>query len=149
MTQKPHIGLLLGEVVRSMEADLQRHLLEAGHADVRPSHFAVFRHMRPGGLPLTELADRAQLTKQSVGELVTYLESRGYLRRDPDPRDGRVRIIKLTARGERSRVAAFEAFATIEAAWAERVGSRRVADLRTTLALIAELDPPDTSVPVS
>jgi len=144
MTRKPHIGQLLGEVVRAMEADLQRHLREAGHADVRPSHFAVFRHMRPEGLPLTELAERAQLTKQSVGELVTYLEGRGYLEREPDPNDGRVRIIKLTARGEGSRAGAYEAFAKIEAAWAERVGPRRIADLRTTLARIAELDLPAT-----
>lgn len=142
MAEQPHIGQLLGEVVRSMEAELQRHLREAGHADVRPSHFAVFRHMRPEGLRLTELAERAQMTKQSVGELVTYLESRGYLERQPDPSDGRVRIIKLTARGEGSRVAAFAAFGKIEAAWAQGVGSRRIADLRRTLARITELDLP-------
>lgn len=145
MAEQRHIGQLLGEVVRSMEADLHRHLSEAGHAHIRPSHFAVFRHMRPEGLRLTELAERAQMTKQSVGELVTYLESRGYLERAPDPSDGRVRIIKLTPQGEESRVAALEAFGKIEAAWAQGVGSRRMADMRTTLARITELDSPTAS----
>ncbi len=140
---EPHIGQLLGAVVRVMEAELHRHLRAAGYADVRPSHFAVFRYLRPEGSRLTELAERAQMTKQSAGELVSYLEDRGYLERLPDPRDGRVRIIKLTAQGEGSRAAAAEAFRQIQTGWAHGVGARRVAELRTTLAEIAALTPPE------
>jgi DNA-binding MarR family transcriptional regulator len=136
-----HIGQLLGEVIRCMEADLQGYLRDAGHADVRPSHFAFFRHMRPEGLRLTELAERAHVTKQSVGELVTYLEARGNLERLPDARDGRVRIIRLTAQGEQSRTAAFQAIREIEATCARGVGARRVDELRRTLARIAEFGP--------
>lgn len=137
---QPHIGHLLGTVVAAMEADLRRHLSVAGYADIRPSHFAVFRHLRPEGSRLTELAELAQMTKQSVGELVSYLENRGYLERLPHPSDGRVRIIKLTARGEGSRAAASQAFREIEAAWADGVGTERVAELRATLADIADLE---------
>jgi len=140
MTEQ-HIGQLLGEVVRAMETGLQRHLRKAGHSDIRPAHFAVFRHIQPEGLRLTELAERAQMTKQSVGELVTYLEDRGYLLRQTDPGDGRVRIITLTARGEASRDAAFAGFRELEAAWAQGVGTARVAELRATLADIAQLTP--------
>lgn len=136
------IAHLLGAVVRAMEAELLRRLHADGYADIRAAHFAVFRHLAPDGSRITELAERAQMTKQSVGELVSYLESRGYLQRQPDPSDGRVRIIKLTTRGERSRAAAFEAFRDIETAWRDEVGPRRVAELRTTLAKIAALEPP-------
>lgn len=138
---EPHIAKLLGAVVRVMEAELNRRLSAAGYADVRPSHYAVFRHLTPEGTRLTELAERAQMTRQSAGELVSYLEGRGYLERLPDPSDGRVKIIKLTARGEGSRAAAFEAFRAIEATWAERVGENRVAELRSTLSAIAAHEP--------
>ena len=146
---EPHIAQLLGAVVRVMEAELHRRLRAAGYADVRPSHFAVFRHLPPEGSRLTELAEHAQMTKQSAGELVSYLEDRGYLERLPDQRDGRVRIIKLTARGDRSRAAASEAFRQIEAGWGHGVGTRRVAELRATLAEIAALTPsaPSSVVP--
>lgn len=140
----PHVAQLLGAVVRAMETDLHRRLRAAGFADVRPAHFAVFRHMTPEGSRLTELAGRAQMTKQSVGELVSYLEDRGYLERLPDPSDGRVKIIKLTARGEASRAAASEAFRAIEADWSRHVGAKRIVELRATLAEIAALKSPGT-----
>lgn len=145
---EPHVGQLLGAVVRVMEAELHRRMRAAGYADVRPSHFAVFRHLPPAGSRLTELAERAQMTKQSAGELVSYLEDRGYLERLPDPLDGRVRIIKLTAQGERSRAAASEAFRQIQAGWAREVGARRVAELRETLAEIVARTPSEPNVGV-
>jgi len=140
-SQDPHVGQLIGAVVRAMESDLYRRLRNAGYADVRPAHAAVFRHIAPEGSRLTDLAERAQMTKQAAGELVSDLEDRGYLERLPDPGDGRVKVIRLTARGRGSRAAAFRAFREIEAAWAERVGKRRVAELRATLARIASLEP--------
>ncbi|HLL85770.1 MAG TPA: MarR family transcriptional regulator [Thermoleophilaceae bacterium] len=135
-----HIAQLLGAVVRTMETELYGRLDAAGFDDVRPSHSAVFRHIDPDGSRLTDLAERAQMTKQSLGELVSDLEDRGYLERRRHPSDGRVKIIRLTARGKRSRAAAFRAFREIEAGWGERVGKRRVADLRATLADIAALE---------
>lgn len=139
--REPHIAQLLGAVVAVMEADLHRRLADAGFADLRPSHFTVFRHLEPGGSRLTELAERARVTKQSLGELVDDLQRRGYLERQPDPSDGRVKVIRLTARGQRSRAAAAEAFRQIEEEWGRRVGERRVAALRVTLAGIAGTDP--------
>ncbi|HEV2087318.1 MAG TPA: MarR family winged helix-turn-helix transcriptional regulator [Cryptosporangiaceae bacterium] len=136
----PHIGQLLGAVVRDMETALQRSLSAAGHTDLRPAHFNVFRHLEPAGSRLTDLAERAGMTKQSIGELVRYLEEQGYVERLPDPGDGRASIIRLTARGERSREAAFEAFRRLEATWGERVGTARVAELRETLAAIVGPD---------
>ena len=41
-----------------------------------------------------------QITKQSVNELIGYLERQGYLRRVVDPDDSRARIIHLPPRGQ-------------------------------------------------
>jgi hypothetical protein len=60
-------------------------MVAAGFEDVRPAHYAVLRHLRPEGSRVTELAEEARMTKQSMGELVVYLERRGYVERLPDP----------------------------------------------------------------
>ncbi len=44
---------------------------------MRPSHGCVFGNMRPHGVRLTDLAERARITKQSVGEIVADLEELG------------------------------------------------------------------------
>ena len=59
----------------------------------------MFGNIEPDGSRLTDLAERAHMTKQSVGEVTTELERRGYLERVPDPGDGRAKIIRLTERG--------------------------------------------------
>lgn len=50
----------------------------------------------PAGIRLTELAARANMTKQAMAELVAEIERRGYLQRTTDPADRRAKIIKFT-----------------------------------------------------
>jgi DNA-binding MarR family transcriptional regulator len=102
-----------------------------GFADVREGHGCVFGFIDlEHGSRLTDLAERAGLTKQAVGEAVAELESKGYLERVPDPMDGRAKIIKLTERGQDAALTGRRLFAEIEAEWAERYGEERVASLR-------------------
>ena len=112
-------------------------LSEAGFDDIRPAHTAVFQHIRAEGSRLSELAERAQLTKQSMGYLVDYLERRGYLERRPDPTDRRAALICLTKRGWDEIRAALAIIAELEGEWARRLGERRMAQLRE---LLEELD---------
>ena len=42
-----------------------------------------------GGVRLTDVAARAQLSLAATSELVNDLQELGYLERQPDPRDGR------------------------------------------------------------
>ena len=74
----------------------------------KPSHSAVFAQIRPGGSRLTELAAGANITPQSMGEIVDELEGLGYVSRRPDPTDRRAKLITLTERG-RAAVEAGEA----------------------------------------
>jgi DNA-binding MarR family transcriptional regulator len=80
----------------------------------------VFENIDPEGTRLTVLAARAGTTHQAMGELVEVLERRGYLERRPDPSDGRVRLVSLTAKGRRAVRTAVEEIAAIEAAWLDR-----------------------------
>ncbi len=88
----------------------------------------VFQHLLLEGMHLTELAERAQITKQSMGYLVDYLQERGYVERVPDLVDGRARVTRQIVQG-------------IEEDWACRLGEHKMDQLRQLLKeLIAELE---------
>jgi DNA-binding MarR family transcriptional regulator len=94
----------------------------------------------PDGTRLTELAELAGHSKQAVGEFVCDLEAMGYVKRVPDPVDGRAKIIRLTERGVEAKEIALEIFAEIEAEWAEQIGPKRVEALREALEALDELE---------
>jgi DNA-binding MarR family transcriptional regulator len=132
---------LLVEGSRELEGRLYEGLRAAGYGDVRPAHYAVFRYLEDDGSRVTELAEVAGMTKQSMGELVAYLEERGYIERRPDPRDGRAKIVVLTEKGQRGIEAAAERIAEIEAELARWMGRERLEGLIGSLAdLTAVLD---------
>ncbi len=116
-------------------------LAVAGYADIHPAHAIVFQHLRAEGSRVTELAERAQLTKQYMGRLVADLEKLGYLERASDPADGRARPVRLSARGREVTRAAEGIIADIEADWARRIGETHLTDLRRHLIdLIVSLE---------
>jgi DNA-binding MarR family transcriptional regulator len=57
------------------------------------------RLRRLGALRLTELAERERITQPSMTALVNRLESQGFVRRAPDPRDGRAVLVELAEPG--------------------------------------------------
>ena len=116
--------------------ELIRRVAETPYGDVRPSHGCVFGTIDPDGSRLTDLAERAHMTKQSVGEVASELEARGYVERVPDPSDGRAKIIRLTERGRAAQALGRELIDDIEREWAERYGAERVAALRDALEAI-------------
>src|SRR5688572_5425512 len=124
-----------------MADELHERLGKLGYEEIRPSHGCVFGNMRPDGVRLTDLAERARITKQSVGEIVTDLEKLGYVERIPDPADKRAKLVRLTPRGEEVQGAARATFADIEAEWGERIGKKKVAALRAALEELSLLPP--------
>jgi DNA-binding MarR family transcriptional regulator len=105
----------------------------AGYDDVRVAHAAISSHVRDEGSRVTELAERAQLTKPTVVYLVDDLEKLGYMERVPDPADGRAKLVRPTAKGKAAVEAARAAAAEIEAEWTALIGERRMRQLRGAL----------------
>jgi DNA-binding MarR family transcriptional regulator len=102
--------------------------------DFRPSHGNVMEQLElEDGLRLTDIAARAGITAQSVGELVDDLESKGYLERRPDPIDRRAKRIYLTERGRKSTRIGKRAQADVENSLAELLGEQRYRLLRGIL----------------
>ena len=131
--ERPNLGILLRDPFQEVVRRVSIGLADAGFDDLRPAHTAVFQHIEAGGSRLTDLAERAQITKQSMGYLVDDLEQRGYLERRPDPSDRRAALISLTDRGWDQVRAALRIIATIEEEWSSRLGEPRMQQLRELL----------------
>ena len=129
----PHIGVLLERARRRLFVKVLARFREQGFPDVREGHGSVFAFLPQRGARLTDLANRARITKQSMGELVRELEDLGYVERRVDPTDGRARIITFTERGRRANDIGVAEILATEAEWAEEVGAKRVEALRETL----------------
>jgi DNA-binding MarR family transcriptional regulator len=108
---------------RVMVDELVERLRAGGFEDTTAAHHPLFENIDPGGTRLTVLAARAGMTHQSMGELVSALEQRGYAERRSDPSDGRVRLVVLTEKGRDAARLAVKEIAAIEATWLERVGA--------------------------
>jgi DNA-binding MarR family transcriptional regulator len=134
---------LLDAARQAMLVEFERDLDAAGYGDIRPTHGCVFRFVRDDGARLTDLAALAGMTKQSVGEVVDDLVSRGYVERVPDPEDGRAKLIRLTERGAEAQRTGFGLFAKLERRWAKRYGPERVAALRALLEDIVASEAPE------
>lgn len=113
-------------------------LRDRGFEHVREGHGCVFGFIDiENGSRLTELAERAGLTKQAVGEAANELERLGYVERLPDPKDKRAKIIKLTPSGLDACLTGRRIFAEIEREWAEEFGEELIAALRDAVERIA------------
>ena len=131
------LGPLLSRASRAFDAEVHGRLVALGYDDVRVAHGAVFARLDPAGATVADLARRAGMTKQAMGELVDDLEAKGYLRRVPDPRDARAKLVRLTASGERHVADARQVLAAVERDIGRRLGARRLRDLRGILRSIA------------
>ncbi len=140
----PNLGNLLRDPAFFMNERLLERVAAAGFSDIRIAHTAVFQHVLDAGSRITELAERAQLTKPTVVYLVNDLEAMGYAERVPDPGDGRAKLVRLTKRGLAAREAGRAAVVEIETEWGAALGEERLAELRELLLeLRAFLWPPE------
>ena len=108
-------------------------LAAGGFSDLRRSHGVVFEMLDPEGSRITDMARRARITKQGMGQLVAELEEMGYVERRPDPADGRAKRVVLSAKGQAAVEAGLAALSDLEARWAEHIGEQRARELYATL----------------
>jgi DNA-binding MarR family transcriptional regulator len=138
---RPHLGVLLQRVRRALDEEVSQRITAAGFASIRPGHGAVFTFLPLDGARLTELAGRARMTKQAMGELVRELEHLGYVERARDADDGRARIIRFTDMGRQADEVGILAIRDIEREWAAAVGVKQMEALRSTLTgLLRSID---------
>ncbi|PWN02540.1 MarR family transcriptional regulator [Nocardioides silvaticus] len=129
-------AVLLREAFVALNDRMIQRLEQRGHGVVRPAHGAVFQHVDDGGTPVARLAERAQMTKQAMAELVAHLERHGYVTRIPDPDDRRAKLVLPTPKGREVFAIAQELLPEIEKMLDDLLGARRAAALRADLERI-------------
>lgn len=123
--ERPPLGSLSTMLLRALTDRMEVHRSAEGGDPLRFSHLYLLRGLYPDGASVTELAVHLDITKQAVSQLVDTLERMQLLRRDPDPRDGRGKIVSLTPEGERELATAVRAWSEVEREWAELIGGQR------------------------
>jgi DNA-binding MarR family transcriptional regulator len=137
-----HLGRLLGHAMRRFDERvlyLMTHDVNvplalsnlAARAQVSAAHIHITRHLSLKGSRLTELAQRAGMSKQAMGDLVDQCEAWGLVTREPDPRDARARLVQFTPTGLLWLQAFKEAVAQAEREFRQEVG----ADVATVVAI--------------
>ncbi|WP_019203739.1 MarR family winged helix-turn-helix transcriptional regulator [Tsukamurella sp. 1534] len=127
---------------RAMENRAMQAARDAGYTDITLAQARIGQRIGPAGTRLTELAEQAQVTKQTAGFLVDQLESAGYVERVPDPDDGRARLIRLAPRGTEVAEVANAEVARMEQEWADHLGPTGYRELRRALEKLREITDP-------
>ncbi|MEZ5645348.1 MAG: MarR family transcriptional regulator [Burkholderiaceae bacterium] len=137
-----HLGRLMGEALRRFDERVM-HLMAhdpqvplalsnlAARDQIGAAHIHITRHLDLQGSRLTELAARAGMSKQAMGDLVDQCEAWGLVQRAPDPLDRRARRIVFTRTGLLWLEAFRQAVASAEAEFRGHVG----AEVATVVAL--------------
>lgn len=94
-----NIGRLLNNAIRRFEARVLVVMSEKGHSETRIAHVSLTRNLDIDGTRLTELARRAEMSKQAMGELVEQCAQMGLVERTDDPSDRRARLVTFTPAG--------------------------------------------------
>lgn len=129
-----HLGRLLGHALRRFDERvlyLMAHNLDvplalsnlAARAQISAAHIHITRHLDLAGTRLTDLAQKAGMSKQAMGDLVDQCEAWDLVTREPDPRDSRARIVQFTPTGLLWLAAFKDAVAQAEREFRAEVGN--------------------------
>jgi DNA-binding MarR family transcriptional regulator len=139
----PHpVPVLVIQAFAGLVPALVARLHAAGFRDLRSHHFLhVLRFVDCDGTRPSVLAERAGITPQAMSELIGDLEGKGYVRREPDPRDQRSRLVVYAERGLEAAGVVEEFFTALERRVGESVGPEGLVQLDSALAAFLEQVP--------
>lgn len=140
--RQTHLGHWMGQAVQRFDARVLSLMARneevplalsnlAARGRLSASHIHITRHLALEGSRLTDLAQRANMSKQAMGTLVAQCEAWGLVTRLDDPRDARARRIVFTPAGLSWLQAFRQAVAQAEAELRAAVGT----EVATVIAL--------------
>jgi DNA-binding MarR family transcriptional regulator len=135
--RRQYIGRQLQRAYRASAELAARKLNARGHTGLSLATTVALTQLDLEGTRISVLAERAGMTKQSMGQLVAELESLGYVTRSPDIADRRATLVQFTEAGWRFLLDAAAVKREIEAEYAALLGADRLDALRTMLEKMA------------
>ena len=98
MEDERYFGFLVSDVARLLRTEFDRRVRGIGLT--RSQWLALTRIYRQPGCTQSELAETMEMEKGSAGRLIDRLEENGFVVREADPADRRVKRIHLTPEAE-------------------------------------------------
>ncbi len=138
----PSVGVLLFVAQRAVEQRVLAALHAAGFDDTTVAQGRVSARIGEHGTRLTDLAEMAQVTKQTAAFLVDRLERSGYVERAPDPTDARARLVRISARGREAQAVAAREERAVYGEWEQHLGTRDMQRLTEILGRLREVTDP-------
>lgn len=140
--RQTHLGRLMGSALRRFDARVLQLMARnvevplalsnlAARDQVTAAHVHITRHLALQGDRLTDLAQRAGITKQAMANLVDQCEAWGLVTRQADALDARARRVCFTPTGLAWLQAFRDAVAQAEAEFRAEVGN----DVATVVAI--------------
>lgn len=131
----PSLGWLLLDRHAWFEEGLLALLHEAGWTEITRAqvHLGAFVDTQQGSR-MSEVARRMGISRQAAHKTITELVAQGIVELSEDPTHRGAKLVKLAARGRRLEVDVRRALETLEQSLAERIGPRRLEELRRALA---------------
>ncbi len=114
---------------------LQRSLQAAGWAPVTRAESMVIAHVLVGTRRPADIARALRLSRQAVHATIGSLVDAGFFTLEPDPEDGRIKVVALTEMGWRMFEDANQIVEKLGQALEQRIGKRRMRALREAFEL--------------
>lgn len=134
---KPLIALI-DRALRSLRGDMVAEGRSRGFTQLRLAHDALFATLSGShGERSSDLAARAGITKQAMGEVVRELVNLGIVEMTPDPEDGRAKLVTYTKMGREFASRGFRHILDVEQSLIEIVGQDA---FDTTVAVLGRID---------
>ena len=138
-----HVGRLFLRAHRDFAARSITKLRARGHERLTLAHTALLPHLDLKGTSVSILAERADMTKQSMAQLVGDLEANGYVERRRDPNDRRATLVSFTEEGWRFLRDAHEVKQEVYAEYLALLGTERLDALESALRALVGPTRPD------
>lgn len=133
-----NVAKRLDNVSAEYHIRLRQRLEEIGYKGLKLSFAAILSKISFSGSRLVDIAEMNGMTKQAISQLASEIEDLGYIKRIPDPHDGRAKNLIFTELGQRLIQDSIEAVDEVEKEFAALIGNDKVLQLNQILAELNE-----------
>src|SRR5262245_30925196 len=138
----PTAGALLRMTYQGIRERQFAAVIRNGFDDLNQPLLNVFLYPPPDRMRPSELAERANMTKQAMNYLLGQLEARGYIERRAE-KGGNRRLVFLTDRGWEVRETILAVVTEVETEWKSILGQKRFDEFMSTLRQLWSIRQPD------
>lgn len=136
--RKPLIALV-DRANRALQTDMVRRAHADGHTEVKMAHNSVFGTLHSGGARAADMAVRAGITRQSMGEVIRDMVALDMLEMKADPNDGRAKVVDYSEHGLSVAGDGFRHLIELERRFEEEFGEQEYDVVRDVLARLVDV----------